>query len=287
MDQLTPNGVFADIQGHKIHVFRTGDANKPKLVFLSGSGTAAPSYDFKILYSKLSDRYRIIVIEKFGYGYSDLFEGPTDIDQVVDYQREALKQIGEDGPYILLPHSMSGLEAMRWIQLYPDEVTALIGIDMATPKTYLAWEGGELDKRIASIKKMQKLKKTGLLDLVPRNKRGLTKEEIKQQTLLWKRNGMNGCILNEAYAVIDNAKTVENGGKITCPVLLFVSNGKPVSAGWIEDEKKFAEQTNAEMVCCDCGHYMHYFESGKMSEKISSFLSAEINACHLPYPYSE
>ena len=74
MDQLTPNGVFADVLGHKIHVFRTGDANKPKLVFLSGSGTAAPSYDFKILYSKLSDRYRIIVIEKFGYGYSDLFQ---------------------------------------------------------------------------------------------------------------------------------------------------------------------------------------------------------------------
>ena len=274
MDQLTPNGVFADILGHKIHVFRTGDANKPKLVFLSGSGTAAPSFDFKILYSKLADRYRIIVIEKFGYGYSDLFEGPTDIDQVVNYQREALNSIGESGPYILLPHSMSGLEAMRWCQLYPDEITALIGIDMATPKTYLAWAGGELDKRIASIKKMQKIKKTGLLDLIPRNKRGLTKEEIKQQTLLWKRNGMNGCILNEAYAVIGNAKAVENGGKITCPVLLFVSDGKQVSSGWIEDEKAFAKQTDAEMVFFNCGHYIHYFESEKMSEKINSFCRA-------------
>lgn len=274
MDQLTPNGIFADILGHRIHIFRTGDAGKPKLVFLSGSGTAAPSYDFKILYSKLSDRYRIIVIEKFGYGYSDLFEGPTDIDQVVNYQREALNSIGENGPYILLPHSMSGLEAMRWIQLYPDEVTALIGIDMATPKTYLAWEGGEIDKRIASIKKMQKIKKTGLLDLIPRNKRGLSKEEIKQQTLLWKRNGMNSCILNEAYAVIDNAKTVASGGKITCPVLLFVSDGKQVSSGWIEDEKAFAEQTKAEMVFFNCGHYIHYFKSEKMSSKISSFVDA-------------
>ena len=58
-------------------------------------------------------------------------------------------------------------------------------------------------------KKMQKIKKMGLLDLLPRNKRGLTKEEIKQQTLLWKRNAMNNCILNEAYAIIDNARTVE------------------------------------------------------------------------------
>lgn len=276
MDSLAPNGVFADVLNHKVHVFRTGDVNKPKLVFLSGSGTTVPAYDFKILYSKLADRYRIIVIEKFGYGYSDLFEGPCDIDSVVNYQRDALRQIGESGPYILLPHSMSGLEAVRWIQLYPEEVTALIGIDMATPRTYFAWADGELDKRITSIRKMQKLKKTGLLDLIPRNKRGLNKEEIKQQTLLWKRNGMNNCILNEACAVMDNAKTVDGGGKISCPVLLFVSNGKQVSKGWIEDEKRFAEQTNAEMVCYDCGHYMHYFESENMSKKISGFVDAII-----------
>ena len=274
MNELTPNGVLVDVLGAKIHILRTGDSNKPKLIFLSGSGTTAPVYDFKILYSKLADKYRIIVIEKFGYGYSDLFEGPNDIDSVIDYQREALKAIGESGPYILLPHSMSGLEAMRWIQKYPEEITALIGIDMATPRTYFKWEGGELDKRIASIKKMQKLKKTGLLDLIPRNERGLTKEEIKQQTLLWKRNGMNNCILNEAYAIIDNAKTVDNGGQISCPVLLFVSNGKQVSKGWIEDQKLFAKETNAEMVNYDCGHYIHYFESNRMSTKIDSFVDA-------------
>lgn len=266
--------MFAEVLGHKIHVFRAGGENKQKLVFLSGSGTTVPSLDFKILYSKLADRYRIIVIEKYGYGYSDLYEGPCDIDSVVNYQRKALRKTGENGPYVLLPHSMSGLEAIRWSQLYPDEVTALIGIDMATPKTYFKWAGGELDKRIATIKKMQKLKKSGLLDLIPRNKRGLTKEEIRQQTLLWKRHGMNNCILNEANALLDNTKTVDDGGKISCPALLFVSNGKQVSKGWIEDEREFAEKTNSEIVCYDCGHYMHYFESAKMSEKIQSFVDA-------------
>ena len=161
MDSLTPNGVFAEVLGHKIHVFRTGDVNKPKLVFLSGSGTTVPSLDFKILYSKLSDRYRIIVIEKFGYGYSDLFEGPVDIDSVVNYQREALKRIGETGPFILLPHSMSGIEAIRWIQLYPDEVTALIGIDMATPKTYFRWAGGELERGSDRSRRCRNSRKAG------------------------------------------------------------------------------------------------------------------------------
>ena len=272
MASLIPNGVFAEVSGHKIHIFRAGDESRPRLVFLSASGTAAPAYDFKILYSKLIERFRVIVIEKFGYGYSDIYEGPTDIDSVVNYQREALKQIGERGPFILLPHSMSGLEAIRWIQLYPEEITALIGIDMAVPKTYSEWAEGELDKRIQTIKKLQKLKKIGFLNFLPRNKRGLCKEDIKQQTLLWKRNAMNNCILNEAFALLDNVKTVEKGDCISCHILLFVSNGKQVSSGWIEAVNEFAEKTNAEMVCLDCGHYIHYFESEKMSKKIISFI---------------
>ena len=80
-----------EIDNHNMHLFRAGDANRPKLVFMSGSGTVAPVYDFKILYDKLVSDYRVVVIEKFGYGYSDLYEAPCDIDSVVAFQREALE----------------------------------------------------------------------------------------------------------------------------------------------------------------------------------------------------
>ena len=134
---------YVEINGHKMHIFRAGDRKKPKLVFMSGSGTISPVYDFKILYEKLQDEYRIIVIEKFGYGCSDLYEGPCDIDSLVDFQRQALEKAGEKGPFILLPHSMSGLEAIRWRQKYPGEVEAIIGLDMATPLTYKEWTPGQ------------------------------------------------------------------------------------------------------------------------------------------------
>ena len=100
------NGELVTINKHNIHVFRQGDENKPKIVFMSGSGTVAPVYDFKILYEKLLDDFRVIVIEKFGYGYSDIFETPCDIDTLVSIQKKALEIIGEKGPYILAPHSM-------------------------------------------------------------------------------------------------------------------------------------------------------------------------------------
>ncbi len=262
---------FVLIDEHKMHVFRKGDENKPKLVFMSGSGTVAPMYDFKILYEKLISDFRVIVVEKFGYGYSDLYDGPCDIDSVVSFQRRALEKIGEKGPFILLPHSMSGLEAIRWKQKYPDEVRAIIGLDMATPKTYMEWGVEEFDKRINLMKRIRKINDLGLLFWYPLNKRGLNKDEIKEQKLLWKRNAMNNCYVKAAEAVLDNANSVASLGKIEGPTLMFVSDGKQVSPNWINNECEFAEQVNAEIVYLNCGHYIHYYESEKISRMIKEF----------------
>lgn len=263
---------FFSIEGHKLHLFRTGDVNKPKLVFMSGSGTPAPMYDFKILYQKLLEDFRIIVIEKFGYGYSDLFEASCEIDCVIDRQRKVLQEAGEKGPYILLPHSLSGLEAIRWKQKYPDEVETIIGLDMATPKTYLAWNSDEIDRRIAIIKKMKSAKDKGLLFWFPLNKRGLSKEDIKEQKILWKRNAFNKCYIKEAESVLKNAEKVSAAGKIECSLLMFVSNGKQVSSNWLEHEREFAEQCNAKIITLNCGHYVHYYESDLISNEIRNFV---------------
>ena len=133
---LKTRGEVVNINQHKLHLYRSGNTNKPKLVFMSGSGTISPVYDFKVLYEKLLKEFRIIVIEKFGYGYSDIFENDCHIDNLVSIQKEALSILGEIGPYILVPHSMSGLEAIRWAQKFPEDIHAIIGLDMASPISY-------------------------------------------------------------------------------------------------------------------------------------------------------
>ena len=272
---------YVKIEKHRIHLFTAGDESKPKLVLMSGSGTVAPVYDFKILYEKLISDYRIIVIEKFGYGYSDLYERPCDIDSVVDYQRKALRIAGEKGPYILLPHSMSGLEAIRWKQKYPDEVKAIIGLDMAVPGTYLQWNQEQVDQRIRFMRRMRKLNDHGLLFWYPLSKRGLNRSEIKKQQRLLRRNAMNPCYENEARAVLQNAKIVDSGRMIECPILMFVSDGKQVSSGWIDHEREYASRMHARTVYLNCGHYIHYYESERISREIKAFtdpLCSEIQA---------
>ena len=51
--------------------------------FLSGSGTCSPILDFKSLYSLLRDDYRIVVVEKFGYGYSDIVDEDRNIQTIL------------------------------------------------------------------------------------------------------------------------------------------------------------------------------------------------------------
>lgn len=270
-EQLKPAGELVEINNHKIHVFRTGDQDKPKLVFMSGSSTVAPVYDFKILYEKLKNDFRIIVVEKFGYGYSDIWDAPADIDSLVNTQREALNKLGEKGSFILLPHSMGGIEAIRWIQMYPDEIKALIGLDMTSPISYAEWTEKDVESRRKTLNILGKLK-LSMLSTIPKNA-SLTEEDKRQVKLLQKRNAFNKCFGNEAENILKNASYTGEQGLIKIPALLFSSDGKQTFKNWIQNQKDFAKSLNAELICYDCGHYLHYYKSEEMNESIRKFVS--------------
>ena len=132
--KLTPPGKMVTVDGYKMHVYAEGEkSDKPILVFMGGHGTMDPVYDFKILYSKLSDEYRIVVIERFGYGYSDDSGLPRDVETEVRHNREALALAGEVGPFVLMPHSQSGISAIYWASKYPKEVSAIVSLDAVYP----------------------------------------------------------------------------------------------------------------------------------------------------------
>ncbi len=74
-----------------MHVYSEGNSPlAPTLVFLSDSATVTPMHDFKTRYSKLSGEYRIAVVEKAGYDYSDIAEVDRDLEAMVNESRSAL-----------------------------------------------------------------------------------------------------------------------------------------------------------------------------------------------------
>ena len=269
---LKCNGELVTVNGHKIHIYVMGNKNAPAILFMSGHCTIAPVYDFKVLYEKLLHNFKIIVIEKYGYGYSDIYESNCDIDTLVSIQRQALAAIGEAGPYILAPHSMSGIEAIRWKQRFPDEVSAIIGIDMATPLSFSVWTEEDIKKTVRLMKILNRLKLGSILSSV--SNLSLTENEFKQHKLLKKRNAFNICCINEAKEVLNNSKIVGDDGNIQCPALLFSSNGKDQEKDWVENQQKFAKVMGARLISYDCGHYIHHFKSDEMCKEITEFVNS-------------
>ena len=97
---VKPVGQMVDVDGHKMCVYTEGEGDKT-LVFMSGSGTIPPILDFKSIYPKLTDKYRIAVVERFGYGYSEHVDKPRDVASILADTRTALAGAGLEAPYVL------------------------------------------------------------------------------------------------------------------------------------------------------------------------------------------
>lgn len=275
---LTPLGKIVEVNGHNMSVYTEGEGDKT-LVFLSGGGTCSPILDFKSLYSLLSNEYKIAVVEKFGYGFSDVVDEQRDIDTMLSETRMALEKAGIEGPYVLCPHSMSGLEALYWAQKYPEEVEAVIGLDMAVPAYY-----DEMRISIPITKLGQYGAALGITRWIPSLaesdaiKVGTLSEEEKEiyRAVFYQRTA-TVTMIDEVKAVKDNAKTVKENGVPQVPMLLFISNGSG-GTGFTEEmwrripKEYIAGCDNASYIELDCPHYVHDYEYEKISEEIRNLL---------------
>ena len=114
----------------------SGGSGPVTLVILSGSNILFPGLEYAPLADALREWYSVLIPSKFGYGFSDLTEAPRDVDTVVEEYRRVLAALKHPFPVVLAAHSMGFLEALHWASKYPEEISALVGLDPATPDAY-------------------------------------------------------------------------------------------------------------------------------------------------------
>ena len=274
-----PLGRLVEVDGNNMSVYTEGFGDKT-LVFLSGSETPSPILDFKSLFSLLSDEYRIVVVERFGYGFSDVVDKPRDIDTVLSENRAALAAADIDGPYVLCPHSMSGLEALYWAQQYPEEVEAIVGLDMAVPEAYKNFKNNAFVNATSQFNA-----KTGMIRLIPLLNEldcvehgTLTEEEKEIVHALLYKNFSNRTTINELKYISENAKIVGEGEIPQVPMLLFISNDTTTTE--LTDATQMYANTveNAKVIQLDCPHYVHDYEYNMIGEEIKNFLQETAEA---------
>ena len=273
-----PLGQMVEVDGHNmsIYVEGTGDLS---LVFMSGGGTCSPILDFKSLYSLLSDTYQIAVVEKFGYGFSDVVDKGRDIDSILEDTRTALTAAGLHAPYVLCPHSMSGLEALYWAQKYPDEVSAIIGLDMAVPEYYDRMNINIPIMRIASWTAHLGITRfiPGISDSDAIRYGTLSDDEKEIYRAIFYSRTATLTMINETEQVKKNAEKVKSMGIPQFPMLLFISDGSGGTGFdkeiWREIPIEYISQVDeGEYIELNCPHYVHDYEYKTISESIIAFL---------------
>ncbi len=267
------------VDGHNMSVYEEGSGART-LVFLAGSGISSPILEYRALYRALADTYRVVVIERFGYGYSDVIDSERPFGTIVRQDREALNKAGIEGPFVLCPHSMAGVEALKWVSDYPSEVEAIIGLDMAVPEAY-----DTIEKRIkgaeTTLKLVSFLKRTGIIKIMSNEMlsipKTLTKDEIKEYRSIFYSKFGNICVMNESAAVAAVRDELRNRPKPSVPMLLFVSNGKMTGDDektWRSFPKTYAEgMDNIRIIEVDAGHNLYNIETAKIELTIRDFLS--------------
>ncbi|MFC7687063.1 alpha/beta fold hydrolase [Ureibacillus sp. GCM10028918] len=275
-------GELVEVQGENMHLYTKGDG-KNTIVLLSGLGTAAPTLDFEPLINEMAKENRIVVVESFGYGWSDITDEERSVENIVEEIRMALRKNNIQGPYILMPHSISGIYSMYFANKYPEEVKAIVGIDPTLPQA-LEYFG---ENAPTMPKYLSYMAPTGLARIVlninpegflPIAEVGTYSEEnlkITKAISAWK--GYNKNIINEANEIENNIrKTVDMNFPSNMPILIFTTkvdketkNGKTNITFY---ETQLTNSPASKIVTLKGHHYLHWTRYKEMSREVDEFI---------------
>lgn len=270
-DKIVSYGQLVPVDGKNMNVLIQGDG-KETVVLLPGYGTGAPALDFKPLIDELAPFYKVVVIEPFGYGLSDVTEKERTTENIVKEIHEALQQLNINR-YTLMGHSIAGIYGLDYVNKYENEVTAFVGIDSSVPT-----QGGLDEPFPSDVYKV--LKKTGFLRLLSK----LTDDQLiapevndemrEQIRIISLKNMMNPNIISEGENFKPNFAAVENSKfPKDLPVIFFLEANNTDVEGWEQlHEEQIKDLVHGKLMTFEGTHYLHHTRSKEIVENYRSFM---------------
>lgn len=282
LEKVASYGQMIDINGEKMHVYSMGDGEET-IVLLPGFGVALPSADFGPLMRELSEKHTVVTVEYFGIGFSDQTAIPRTNENYINELRTALEKAGFTPPYILMPHSASGIYSEYYANKYPDEIKGIIMLD--TTSTAEEDPKGAPSFIYSIAKFQQRVGMTRLtMGLVPETKlieNGYTKKEISDY-MTFNYHVLNDSLINQSNLLVDNIKEVNTlAFPNSIPVLKLISSQaikkmaklkKDDGMGYQNDHLKRLGN-NASYKIVDASHFIYQTKTPEIVEITEKFLN--------------
>ncbi|MDH6430090.1 pimeloyl-ACP methyl ester carboxylesterase [Paenibacillus sp. PastH-3] len=271
-NKIEPYGQLVPVDGKNMNVYIQGKGEET-VVLLPGYGTAAPALDFKALIDELSPFYKVVMIEPFGYGLSDLTKKERSKENIVSEIHEALQALNIDH-YILMGHSISGIYGLDYVNKYENEVSAFVGLDSSVPSI------SERKIEASELRTINLLKKSGLIRLQmklsadPITELPFDDKTKEQMRLINRKNIFNPTQLNEAGMMYSNFKSAESlTFPKNLPLIFFIQANQPATDRWIpEHEKQIKDSVHGKIVKFEEGHYLYRTKAKEIVKDFQAFM---------------
>lgn len=281
-------GQLIDVNNHKMHIYGEGNGT-PTVVLTVGSGTPCAYTDYYYIQKGLSKSVRTVTYDRPGYGWSEPTSIPRNIDDQVNDLHILLYRSGEKPPYILVGHSLSSLEVIRYAQLFPEEVSGIVLIDGGNPIYYADYyEPGAilLNYLLEGARECGLVRALGsigmLTPMVGENKRyKMLPEGLNQiDKIMFYRNLGNKTNRSEIRNMNENAKKVIDNGKLgNMPLVILTSKS---DSYWNETQRGLKDWSinSSQEIIIGAGHYIHWDKSNIVIEKIQELVKEQSKNVH-------
>ncbi len=128
-----PFGKRIDVGGYQLHLNVRGEGN-PTVVMEYGLGGLSPVWS--LVESEVAKFTQVCTYDRAGYGWSDSSPYPRTSEYMVKELHILLTNAGVEGPYILVGHSLGGLNMRQFASQYPDKVLGLVLVDAVPANVY-------------------------------------------------------------------------------------------------------------------------------------------------------
>lgn len=121
-----PPGKLVDIGGYRLHLNCSGEGT-PTVILDSGAGGNSLSWNF--VQPEIAKFTRVCTYDRAGLGWSDPGPLPRTSRQFVKELHALLVVCDIKGPYVLVGHSLGGMNMRLYAGSYPSEVAGMVLVD--------------------------------------------------------------------------------------------------------------------------------------------------------------